>query len=119
MGMDHDRVILLALFSLVLLTAGNITDIGVLRLYDQFDILGGRKLLTHFFRFFGVVIAWWLAAPFAVYIAILAVAYIAENLYLSWCGRREYRRRVVPHQPVRITAMPAWMSLSGSVIFLG
>ena len=96
MGMDHDRVILLALFSLVLLTAGNITDIGVLRLYDQFDILGRKETIDPFFRFFGVVIAWWLAAPFAVYIAILAVAYIAENLYLSWCGRREYRRRVGP-----------------------
>ncbi len=94
MGMNQDQVILLIAYSLVLLTAGNMTDIGVLRLYDQFDTLGKKETIGPTVRFFGVVIAWWLEAPFPVYIAILAVAYIAENLYLSWCGRSEYRRRI-------------------------
>lgn len=94
MGMDQDRVVLLTAYSLVLLSAGNITAIGILRLFDQFDTLGKIETVGPTIRFLGVACAWWLGAPFAVYIAILAIEYIAENLYLSWCGRREYRRHI-------------------------
>lgn len=96
MGMDHDKVILLTAYSLVLLTAGNMTAIGVLRLYDQFNTLGMVETIAPTVRFFGVLLAWWLDAPFSVYVAIVALAYVTENLYLSWCGRREYRRHIDP-----------------------
>jgi O-antigen/teichoic acid export membrane protein len=94
MGMDQDHVILLTVYCLVLLTTGNRTDIGILRLFDQFDILGRQMTVGPTIRFFGVIIAWWLASPFPVYVAIMAFAYGAENLYLSWRGRREYHRRM-------------------------
>ena len=96
MGMDRDQVILLCSYSLVIISSGNITDIGILRLFDQFDTLGRKETIGPTIRFFGVVMAWWLEGPFAVYIAILAFAYVAENLYLSRCGRREYRMRIGP-----------------------
>jgi O-antigen/teichoic acid export membrane protein len=92
MGMDQDHVILLTAYCLVLLTTGNRTDTGILRLFDQFNILGRQMTVGPIIRFIGVVIAWWLASPFPVYVAIMAFAYGAENFYLSWCGRREYRR---------------------------
>ena len=95
MGMDRGQVILLASYSLVLLSAGNMTAIGLLRLYDQFGTLGMMETIAPTIRFFGVLLAWWLDAPFGAYIAILGVAYVAENLYLSFCGRREYRRHIV------------------------
>ena len=40
MGMDQDHVILLTAYSLVLLATGNNTAIGILRLFDKFDVLG-------------------------------------------------------------------------------
>jgi O-antigen/teichoic acid export membrane protein len=94
MGLTHEQTMLLALYSLVLLTSANITDIGILRLFDQFDTLGRKEVIGPALRFSGVIIAWWLDAALPVYVAILAFAYVAENLYLSWCGRREYRARV-------------------------
>jgi O-antigen/teichoic acid export membrane protein len=94
LGMDGDQVMLLCGYSLVLLASGNITAVGILRLYDQFDTLGRKETIGPIFRFCGVAIAWWLEAPFAAYIAILAFAYVMENFYLTWCGRRIYRQRI-------------------------
>lgn len=94
LGMEQDHMILLSLYSLVLLATGNGTDIGVLRLFDQFDILGRQMTIGPFLSLFGVVIAWWLNSPLPVFIVILAFAYATENIYLSWCGRRECRQRI-------------------------
>jgi len=96
MGVDQDQVILLTAYSLVLLTSGNVTDTGILRLFDQFNILARTETISPAIRLFGVVIAWWLESPLPVFIAILALSYAAGNLYLSWCGRREYRQRIGP-----------------------
>ncbi|MEH6635912.1 MAG: oligosaccharide flippase family protein, partial [Halioglobus sp.] len=96
LGLDSNQVLLLTAYSLVLLTSGNITSVGILRLFDQFDTLGRKETIAPTVRFFGVLMAWWLDWPFAAYIEILAVAYVAENFFLSWCGRREYRRHIGP-----------------------
>lgn len=96
MGIDRDHVILLSAYSLVLLTTGNSSAKGILRLFDQFDILGRQMTIGPSIRFFGVVVAWWLDSPLQVFVVILAVAYAAENLYASWRGRQEYRQRVGP-----------------------
>lgn len=94
MGMDRDHVVLLAAYSLVLLTTGNSTAGGILRLFDQFASIGRQMTIAPTIRFFGVVIAWWLESPLWVFVAILALAYAAENLYASWRGRQEYRARI-------------------------
>lgn len=93
-GMDGDHVILLTAYSLVLLTTGNGTANGILRLFDQFDALGRQMTIGPAIRLFGVAVAWWLDAPLPVFVAILAFAYATENLYLSWRGRHEYRQRI-------------------------
>lgn len=93
-GIEHDRVVVLACYSLVLLSAGTVTAKGILRLYDQFDTLGWIEAIGPTVRFVGVVIAWWLESPFTVYVMVMALAYIAENLYLAWAGRREYQRHI-------------------------
>jgi O-antigen/teichoic acid export membrane protein len=94
MGLNDDQTFLLSIYSLVLLTSANITDIGILRLLDQFDTLGKKEAVGPIIRFFGVALAWWLDAALPAYVAVLATAYIGENFYLSWCGRREYRTRI-------------------------
>ena len=96
MGLDRDQVFLLMAYSLVLLTSRNVTGIGILRLLDKFDILGRKETIGPSIRLVGVALAWWLEGPFAVYIAILALAYICENFYVIWCGNREYARHIGP-----------------------
>lgn len=94
MGMEPDHVILLGFYSLVLLFTGNRTDVGILRLLDRFDILGRQMALGATVRLFGVLIAWLLDSSFLVYVAILSVAFVSEEVYLSWCGRREFRNHI-------------------------
>ena len=93
MGMEQDSIILLTAYSLVLLATGNNTDIGILRLFDQFDVLGRQMTIGPGITFVGVALAWWFDSPMFVFVAVLAFAYITENVYLSWRGRREYRDR--------------------------
>ncbi|HHJ36464.1 MAG TPA: hypothetical protein ENJ87_11920 [Gammaproteobacteria bacterium] len=109
MGMDHDHVVLLTAYSLILLTTGNNTAIGILRLFDKFDVLGRQMAIGSIISFLGVVIAWWFNSPFSVFIAVLAFAYMVENLYLSWCGRREYQRSI-GHPPEGETVNDARMT---------
>ena len=91
-GMEPNHVTLLTAYSLVLLATGNNTAIGILRLFDQFDILGRQMTVGPAITFVGVAFAWWFDSPMPVFVAVLAFAYVTENLYLSWCGRREYRQ---------------------------
>jgi O-antigen/teichoic acid export membrane protein len=96
MGMDQDHVNMLMVYSLMLLTTGNRTAIGILRLFDRFDVLGWKETIGPAIRLCGVVVAWWLELPLPVYVAIFAVAFATEEIYLGWCGRREYRRKIGP-----------------------
>lgn len=95
MGMDHEHVILLTAYSFVLLAStGNGTSRGILRLYDQFDIIGKQMTIGPSVRFFGVVIAWWLDSSLPVFVAVLALGSITEDLYLNWYGWREYQKQI-------------------------
>ena len=94
LGMDRNHVLMLASYSLILLASGNGTANGILRLFDQFDVLGRQMTIGPSIRFLGVVVTWWLDGPLAVFVAIWAVAGACEDLYLSWRGGREYRQRI-------------------------
>ena len=96
LGMDREHVILLTAYSLVLLTTGTGTAGGILQLFDQFDTLGRQMAIGPILSFLGVVVAWWLNSPLSVFVAILATAYVSENLYLSWHGRRQYHQHIGP-----------------------
>jgi O-antigen/teichoic acid export membrane protein len=92
--MDQHQVIMLCAYGLVLLTTGNRTALGILRLFNRFDILGWKEIVGPSIRLLGTVIAWWLQSPMSVYIGVFALAFAVEELYLNWCGRSEYRRQV-------------------------
>lgn len=90
MDMDHEYVMLLTLYTLVILSTGNNTALGILRLHNKFDVLGRQVMIGPAISFFGVTFAWWFDSPVYVFVAIMALAYVAENVYLTWVGRREY-----------------------------
>jgi O-antigen/teichoic acid export membrane protein len=92
--LDHSQTLLMMGYCVVLLATGNGTANGILRLFDQFDTLGRQMAIGPTIRFVGVVLAWWLGGPLLVFVAIWALAYATENVYLSWRGWQEYRKRV-------------------------
>lgn len=96
MGVGHEHVVLLAAYSLVLLTTGNNTPDGILRLFDRFDVIGWQMTTAAVISLVGVAIAAWWRAPLPVYVAVLGVAYATEQLCMSWLGWGEYRRRIGP-----------------------
>ncbi|MEO5811661.1 MAG: lipopolysaccharide biosynthesis protein [Rhodanobacter sp.] len=93
-GIEHGAVILLAGYSLVLLTEANNAASGVLRLFNRFDALGWQMTIGAAVTFVGVLVGWWLDATLYVFVIIMAVAQASENLYLSWRGWREYRQQI-------------------------
>jgi O-antigen/teichoic acid export membrane protein len=98
LGMDQDQVNMLTLYSLVLLTTGNRTAVGILRLFDKFDILGRKETIGPGIQLLGVTIAWWLECPMSVFIGVYAFSFVAGELYLTYFGHREYRREIA-HAP--------------------
>ena len=118
LGMDQDHVNMLMVYSLMLLTTGNRTAIGILRLFDRFDVLGMKETIGPAIRLCGVVVAWWLELPLPVYVAIFAVAFATEEIYLGWCGRREYRRKIGPPPEAESTRDASMSEFSGLRHFL-
>jgi O-antigen/teichoic acid export membrane protein len=94
MGMDQEHVILLAGYSLVLITTGVGGSIGILRLYDRFDLIGQQLAIAPTIRFIGVFVAWWFNAPIQVFVSIWGGAYVVENLFVFWHARRQYKTQI-------------------------
>ncbi|GAB1232303.1 lipopolysaccharide biosynthesis protein [Ferrigenium sp. UT4] len=94
MSISSDHVVLLAAYSLVLLSSGNSTAGGILRLYDQFDLIGRLMTIAPTIRFFGVLLAWWFDAPLGVFVVILAGAFVTDNLFAHYYGRQIFRQHV-------------------------
>lgn len=95
LGMDSEHVFLLAAYSFVLIAStGNGTARGILRLFNQFNLLGKQMTVGPAVRFFGVVIAWWCDASLSIFVAILAFGSVCEDLYLNWYGWREYQQQI-------------------------
>ncbi len=93
-GMDEQHAMLLALYTLVIPLTGKNTATGVLRLFDRFDVIGTQMTIGPTIRFCGVVFAWWFDAPLLAYVLIMMFASIVKNLYLMWCGWREYMKQI-------------------------
>jgi O-antigen/teichoic acid export membrane protein len=91
LGMTPDQSMLMAAYGLVLLSSGTMTAIGLLRLFDQFAILGHKETIGPCIRFLGTAGAWYLDSAFITYVVILAVSDVAENAYVGWQGRKVYR----------------------------
>ncbi len=93
-NLDQEHVAILLGYSLVLLTSGVGTPNGLLRLFDQFDIVGRGMMISPAIRLVGLGLAAWLESPVIVFVCVFALASIAEDLYLKWAGKRAYRDQV-------------------------
>jgi len=93
LGLDQQQVILLTGYCIAIITTGNGTAIGILRLFDRLDILGRQMTIGPAIRFVGILIAWWFDSPLVIFVAIMGFAFACEEMYLNWCGRREYHRQ--------------------------
>jgi O-antigen/teichoic acid export membrane protein len=93
-GMDTKHVVLLMAYSTILLTPGVGSAAGLLRLNNRFDIGGRQMTIAPTIRFLGVLIAWGLAAPIEIFLAVWGIAYIAENVYLLWQAKHKYRMQI-------------------------
>lgn len=91
--LNSSQGVMLALYSLTNLVTGNGTAIGILRLYDRFDLIGNQMLVSASVRLLGVTSAVLVGAPVVAFVASWAVAYLADNIYVSRHGWREYRQR--------------------------
>jgi O-antigen/teichoic acid export membrane protein len=63
-------------------------------LYKRFDIVGIQMTIAPTIRFLGVLMAWGLAAPLEIFLAVWGIAYVAENGYLLWQAKHKYRKQI-------------------------
>jgi len=95
LGIDNQHLFLLSAYSFVIIAStGNSTSRGILRLLDQFDIIGKQMTIGPAVRLFGVIIASQFNSSLSVFVAILAFGSIVEDLYLNWYGWREYQKHI-------------------------
>jgi O-antigen/teichoic acid export membrane protein len=94
MGLDTKHVILLATYSLVLLTTCTGTASGILRLYNRLDLMGHQMTVAPTIRFFGVGVAWLMGGSIQLFVVIWIIAYAAENFYLLWYAQCEYNKHI-------------------------
>jgi O-antigen/teichoic acid export membrane protein len=93
-GMDTKHGLLLMAYSTILLTSGAGSAAGLLRLNNRFDIGGIQMTIAPTIRFLGVLMAWGLAAPLEIFLAVWGIAYVAENGYLLWQAKHKYRKQI-------------------------
>ncbi|NOT64877.1 MAG: oligosaccharide flippase family protein [Methylotenera sp.] len=96
MGLDTHHIILLTAYCLVLLTTGTGTAAGILRLHNRLDILGQLMTIAPTIRFLGVLTAWYLGGSLQNFVLIWMLAYAAENAYIFWHAKREYKQHIQP-----------------------
>lgn len=103
MGLDANHIVLLTSYCLVLLTTGTGTAAGILRLHNRLDIMGQQMTIAPTIRFLGVLTAWYLGGSLQSFVLIWVVAYAAENTYIFWHAKREYKQHIQPALPKNST----------------
>jgi O-antigen/teichoic acid export membrane protein len=69
------------------------TPMGLLRLFDRFDVLAGQTALVSVFRLIGVAIAWAMKAPFEGFLLGWAAGTVGGYLYMVAACLGELRKR--------------------------
>ncbi len=69
------------------------TPIGLLRMFDRFDLLARQALVVPVMRTLGVALAWYLQWPLMYYIGVWLIADTTASLVLVALGWRELGRR--------------------------
>lgn len=82
-----------ALYSLSVAFMVAASPVGLLRLFDRFDIMARQAALISLVRLVGCAIAYLFHAPMEVFLAVWAAGTLAAFLYLAWGAWRELHSR--------------------------
>jgi O-antigen/teichoic acid export membrane protein len=82
-----------ALYMLSIAFMVSATPLGLLRLFDRFDVLARQAALIALFRLVAIVVAWAAHAPMAGFLLAFAVGTVGSWLYLAGSAWGELRRR--------------------------
>jgi len=92
-GIQPDQLWLAMLYCTILPTYAAATPTGVLRALDRFDQISWQSTATPISRVILVLIAYFMDAPFAAYVAIWYVTDLGGDLYSWFLAWRELKRR--------------------------
>ena len=95
LGWPEEARALIYLYCLAVPFLISATPVGILRLFDRFDVLRWQLLITPLVRFSGVVLAWAMNGGIAVFLATWVLSGILDGMTLWWLGWRELRRRAI------------------------
>jgi O-antigen/teichoic acid export membrane protein len=93
LGWTADDAPAAALYMVTVAMMVSATPMGLLRLFDRFDVLAGQTALVSVFRLIGVAIAWALKAPFEGYLLAWAFGTLGGYVYMVIACFGELRRQ--------------------------
>lgn len=93
LGWPEDAVAVGRWYGLIILFMGTATPVGVLRLFDRFDLLAARGLIAPVIRALGAAIAYAANADLGIFLAIWFAAAALDGVAIWWLGWRELVRR--------------------------
>jgi O-antigen/teichoic acid export membrane protein len=93
LGIEGENLVLAFAYCTLVPTMSAATAVGVLRLLDRFDLIGGQQVVTPIVRAIGAVIAYFAHLGFAGFVVTWYVADLAGDLFLWFLAARELKRR--------------------------
>ncbi len=93
LGWGHSHVPAAALYMICILAIVASTPVGLMRLFNRFDILARQTVMVSFFRLVGSGVAFLLHAPLEAYLLAWAFGQFAGFTYLCAETLRELRKR--------------------------
>lgn len=82
-----------ALYALSIIAMAPATPLGLLRLFNRFDLMSAQFAIQSAVRLAGGLIAWWLTAPLEAFLLVWAAGTVAQFAYLSIVSAREMSQR--------------------------
>ncbi len=95
LGLTPDAVPLATIYCVLILINIKSTPLGVLRLFNRFDLLGLQALIVPLLRLAGVAIASYFGASWKIYLLVWFIAGALSALVLISLGWRELKRQKV------------------------
>ncbi|MEP5761865.1 MAG: oligosaccharide flippase family protein [Litoreibacter sp.] len=91
LGWSHSEQTIAAYACILLLFNIRGTPIGILRLFDRFDIAAGAEAVLPSMRLVGALLAWFIGASVFSYLLVWVVAELITAVAIWWAALRELR----------------------------
>jgi len=84
-----------AIYALSIVFLASATPMGLLRLFNRFDLIAGQAAVGSMVRLVGGAIGLWLGWGLSAFLAIWAAGTVAAFIYIAWVSIREMHRQGV------------------------